>query len=370
MAGMSESNDKQIRELRSKIDHVDLEIREKINQRAKLACNIARAKEKHATPGEEQPLYRPEREAQVLRGVVEGNEGPIDDKSIALIFREIMSACLALERPLTAAYLGPKGTFTQGAVLKHFGHAVTALPMHSISDVFAQVESGDADYGVVPVENSTEGVVNHTLDSFMNSPLVICGEVLLDIRLHLMAHRDAKPEHIKRICAHQQALAQCRRWLELNYTGTERLAVQSNGEAARRSAELAGYAAVASEAAAEVYGLQIIARDIQDRADNATRFLVIGRQPAEPSGTDKCSILVSVKNEPGALYRILEPFHRKQVMLTRLDTRPSRDVAWNYVFFIEFQGHETEQKISAALSDLQEIAVALKRLGSYPQAAF
>ena len=365
---MSESNDKEISALRGEIDRIDSELRKKINRRADLACKIARAKEKHAAPGEQLPFYRPEREAKVLQGVMESNEGPMDSKSMARIFREIMSACLALERPLTVAYLGPKGTFTQGAVLKHFGHAAAALPMHSISDVFAQVEAGDADYGVVPVENSTEGVVNHTLDSFMNSPLVICGEVVLDIRLHLMAHRDAQPEHIKRICAHQQGLAQCRRWLDLNWPGTEQVAVQSNGEAARRSAELAGYAAVASEAAAEVYSLQIIARDIQDRADNATRFLVIGRQPAEPCGTDKCSILVSVKNEPGALYRILGTFHREQIMLTRIDTRPSRDTAWNYVFFIEFQGHEAEPKISAALEELQEIAVALKKLGSYPEA--
>ena len=365
---MSEAKDTELKNLRREIDRVDAQLLKRVNQRAELARKIARAKEKYAVPGEKFPLYRPEREAQVLRKALADNSGPMDDESVAHIFREIMSACLALERPLTVAYLGPEGTFTQGAVLKHFGHAADALPMQSISDVFTQVESKAADYGVVPVENSTEGMVNHTLDNFMNSPLLICGEVVLNIRLHLMMHRDAKPEHIKRICAHQQALAQCRRWLDLNWPGTQQVAVQSNGEAARRSAELAGYAAVAGDAAADAYDLQIIARDIQDQADNATRFLVIGQQRVAPCGADKCSILISVKNEPGALYHILEPFHREQLMLTRIDTRPSRDGAWSYVFFIEFQGHEEEQKISAVLDQLQETAVVLKRLGSYPEA--
>jgi len=242
------------------------------------------------------------------------------------------------------------------------------VPQATIDAVFAQVESGECNYGVVPVENSTEGMVSHTLDNFMDSPLKISGEVEMRISHQLLAAPGTTGEAVQRICAHQQALAQCRNWLDRHYPGIERQAVSSNGEAARLAAETPGVAAVAGEIAAELYGLDTLAEHIEDYPDNTTRFLVIGREDVPPSGSDKTSIIVSSRNKPGALFSLLDPFRRAGVSLTRIDTRPSRTEKWAYVFFIEFEGHLQDPNIAAIVKELEEQSILLKPLGSYPRA--
>jgi chorismate mutase/prephenate dehydratase len=282
------------------------------------------------------------------------------------LFREIMSACLALEQPLNIAYLGPEGTFTQAAALKQFGHSVHTLALNGIDDVFREVEAGAAHYGVVPIENSTEGVVRHTLDLFQHSRLNICGEVQLRIHHNLLA-RDTDAA-ITRVLAHQQALAQCRAWLESNLPHAEHLAVSSNAEAARMASLQEGAAAIASETAAEIYGLAIRNRNIEDEPDNTTRFLVIGRQAALPSGNDLTSLLISVHNRPGALHSMLEHFARNGVSMTRIESRPSRKGVWDYVFYIDIEGHRENVPVAKALAELDKEAFAVKVLGSYPRA--
>ena len=364
--------------LREDIDALDRQIQQMINQRARCAVQVAEVKQgasesaradssESAAPGEVM-FYRPEREAQVLRNVMERNTGPLDDAVMATIFREIMSACLALERPLRVAYLGPEGTFTQAAALKHFGHAVINRPQQTIANVFSQVESGECSYGVVPVENSTEGMVSHTLDHFIDSPLKICGEVELRIQLHMLAAPAAEVEGIRSICAHQQALAQCRHWLDRNWPGVDRVAVSSNGEAARMAAADTSVVAVAGDMAADLYGLKRLATNIEDYADNTTRFLIIGREAVPPSGKDKTSIVVSTRNKPGALFHLLSPFEQEGVGLTRIDTRPSRTETWAYVFFMEFEGHLQDPHIQRIVQALEQQSVLLKALGSYPKA--
>ncbi len=364
-----------LEQLREQIDSVDRQIHELLNRRAEFAKQVADVKLREFRVGSggagelaQVMFYRPEREAQVLRKVMERNSGPLEDKTVAHIFREIMSACLALERPMEVAYLGPEGTFSNAAALKHFGHAVICAPYPAIGEVFAQVESGQCSFGVVPVENSTEGMVNHTLDNFLNSPLKICGEVELRIELHLLANAETNAGNVKRICAHQQALAQARQWLDANWPQVERVAVSSNGEAARMAAEEVGVAAVAGDIAAEHYGLLKLASSIEDYADNTTRFLVIGRDEVAASGSDKTTLVVSAHNKPGALFKLLEPFQRDGISLTRIDTRPSRTQTWAYVFFIEFEGHRDDPAIAAILSELEEKSITLKILGSYPKA--
>ena len=351
--------------LRGEIDAVDARIHALLNDRARLARQVGISK--HAD-GHTVDFYRPEREAQVLRKVMERNHGPLDSKAVAHIFREIMSACLALEKPLEVAYFGPAGSFTNAAALKHFGHSVIALAQPSIATVFAQVESGQCQYGVVPVENSTEGMVNHTLDNFINSPLKICGEVELRINLHLLANSRTDAKSVAKICAHPQALAQARNWLDSNWPHVAIEPVSNNAEAARLAADSDGIAAVAGDLAAEQYGLLKIAENIEDYANNTTRFLIVARDDVSPSGSDKSSIIVSMHNKPGALFRLLEPFNREGVMLTRIDTRPSRTENWAYLFFIEFEGHRQDEKISKILAELEEKSVMLKLLGSYPRA--
>ncbi len=358
--------------IRADIDAIDRQIQDLLNRRAVCAQQVAEVKRAELTAAAgatgELSFYRPEREAQVLRAVMERNPGPLPAAEVAHIFREIMSACLALEQPVRVAFLGPEGTFSQAAALKHFGHAVVGRPLPGIGDVFAAVDAGDTDYGVVPVENSTEGMVTHTLDNFIRSQLKICGEVELPVRLHLLASPASDPAAIRRICAHQQALAQCRGWLDKHWHGVEQAAVSSNGEAARLAAQDPTTAAVAGDMAREGHGLQSLASNIQDYPDNTTRFLVIGREGAKPSGRDKTSIIVSTHNRPGALFRVLEPFQREQLMLTRIDTRPSRTETWTYLFFIEFEGHQDEPRIAAVLEEIRAQTVMVKILGSYPQA--
>jgi chorismate mutase / prephenate dehydratase len=366
----------ELQRIRAEIDRIDQQIQDLLNRRAGCALEVAEVKKAellrehgiHGTHPPETSFYRPERVAQVLRQVMARNAGPLPAGEVAHIFNEIMSACLSLEQPMSIAFLGPEGTFTQAAAIKHFGHAVVSHPQATIDGVFEEVESGNANYGVVPVENSTEGMVTHTLDNFIKSTLKICGEVELPVRLHLLGSPECTPETVTRICAHQQALGQCRGWLEKNWHGVEQVATSSNGEAARMAAADPGIAAVAGDLAQESYRLVRLASNIQDYPHNTTRFLVLGRELVRPSGRDKTSVIVSTHNRPGALFRLLEPFQREQLMLTRIDTRPSRSETWTYLFFIEFEGHRDESRVAAVLRELEEQTVMLKVLGSYPQA--
>lgn len=352
--------------LREKIDAIDEQIGELISQRAQCAQSVAEVKTRYSD-GSAPIFYRPEREAQVLRKAMARNKGPLSNEEYARLFREIMSACLALENPIKVAFLGPEGTFTQEAALKHFGSSAKVVPMTAIDDVFREVESGACQFGVVPVENSTEGVVTHTLDSFMTSNLNICGEVVLRIHHNLMVSDVTNTDSISRIYSHAQSLAQCRKWLDAHYPKAERIAVPSNAEAAKRMRSEWNAAAIAGETAAKLYGLTILADKIEDMPDNSTRFLIVGRQHVGPSDHDKTSIVVAVKNEPGALHDILEPFHRLGVDLTRVESRPSRTGNWNYVFFIDFEGHMDSANVRAAVDEVAKRAADVKILGSYPK---
>jgi chorismate mutase/prephenate dehydratase len=351
---------------RARIDAVDEKIHALINERAKLAQVVGASKTR---AGHTADFYMPEREAQVLRMARERNQGPLRDEEVLRLFREIMSACLAQQEPLKVAFLGPEGTFTQTAVLTHFGHSVRALPLASIDEVFHEVEAANADFGVVPIENSTEGTVNHTLDRFLSSPLKICGEVELRIRQFLMG-RMTSLERIARVCSHQQSLAQCRSWLQDHLPDVERIDVASNAEAARRARDEDGTAAIAGQTAAEVYNLEVLATDIEDRPDNTTRFLVLGRKLFEPSGEDRTTLLVSVSHgqAPGALFRLLEPLARHRVSMTRIESRPSRRRKWDYVFFIDLEGHCADKPVAHALAALKRRASLFRILGSYPRA--
>ncbi|PIE42902.1 MAG: prephenate dehydratase [Gammaproteobacteria bacterium] len=363
---LSESEKKALSEIREQIDAIDQEIQHLINRRAACAQKVADIKTRSLVDADQAVFYRPEREAQVLRRVKESNEGPLDAEEMARLFREIMSACLALEKPMHIAFLGPEGTFTQAAALKHFGHSVVSVPRVAIDEVFREVESGAAHYGVVPVENSTEGMVSQTLDMFMSSPVKICGEVQLRIHHLFLAAEEARPEDIVRVYSHQQSFAQCRQWLEANWRNVARVTVSSNAEAAKKAKTEPGSAAIAGAMSAQIYGLQTMAENIEDRPDNTTRFLIIGRENVLPSGHDKTSILVSMRNRPGALYRVLEPFHRHAISLTRIETRPSPNGTWAYVFYIDFEGHVDDEKVVLVLDQLAAEAVELKTLGSYP----
>jgi chorismate mutase/prephenate dehydratase len=353
--------------VRGRIDAVDVEIQRLISERAKLAQLVGISK--NAATGRTVDFYRPEREAQVLRAARQRNSGPLRDEEVLRLFREIMSACLAQQEPLKVAFLGPEGTFTQSAVFTHFGHSVRALAVASIDEVFHEVEAANADFGVVPIENSTEGTLNHTLDRFLTSPLKICGEVELRIRHHLMG-RMSDLAGIERVCSHPQSLGQCRGWLDEHLPGIEQVPVASNAEGARRARDEKGSAAIAGETAAEIYGLNVLAAEIEDRADNTTRFLVLGRKLFTPSGADRTTLLVSVghTDAPGALYRLLEPLARHKVSLTRIESRPSHRRKWDYVFFIDCEGHAEEKHVKQALAALKKRASLFRVLGSYPRA--
>ncbi len=360
--------------IREEIDSIDLEIHSLLNKRALCATHVAEVKLKNSrkdTSSKDRSylFYKPEREAQVLRKIADRNDGLLKDSSVVYIFREIMSACLALENPLKISYLGPEGTFSQAAALKHFGHGVGCKPESSIQEVFSEVYSGRTHFGVVPVENSTEGMVSHTLDNLMESPLKIVGEVEVRIEHHFLTSWEAREADISKICAHEQGLAQCRKWLDLNWPRVERQAVASNGVAAMLAAEGSGVAAIAGESAERQYNLKRISSNIEDFGDNTTRFLIVGPDDVPQSGDDKTSILISSRNKPGALFRILDPFQKAGISLTRIDTRPSRTEKWTYVFFIEFEGHSADAEVTKIFQQLEEQTVSLKVLGSYPRAS-
>jgi chorismate mutase / prephenate dehydratase len=354
-------SDSELERLRGEIDRVDERLLTALNERARLAREIGTLKVGQA--------YRPEREAHVLRRIKERNPGPLSSETVALLFREIMSACLALERPITVAYLGPKGTFSERAALKHFGLAAAALPTPSIDEVFRAVESGSADFGVVPVENSTEGAVGRSLDLMPQTPMKVCGEVVVRIHHHLMSK--SKPGdlgEIRRVFSHGQSLAQCHEWLNANLPKAERVAVASNAEAARRAAEEAGSAAVAGEMAAEHYGLGILASNIEDEPNNTTRFLVLGDSQPKASGRDKTSLVLSARNRAGAVYEMLTPFATRGVSMTKFESRPSRVALWEYLFFVDIEGHRDDANVASALAEVERIAGYMKVLGSYPAA--
>ena len=354
----------QLDEIRERIDALDRQIQDLLNARASAAQEVARIK--LASDGDT-VFYRPEREAQVLRTVKARNQGPLGDEAIARLFREIMSECLALELPLDVGFLGPEGTFTQAAALKHFGHAVGTVPMAAISDVFQEVESGACHYGVVPVENSSEGVVSHTLDMFLNSPLQICGEVTMRIHHNLLSASDDLGT-LKMVYSHQQSLAQCRGWLDRHLPFVERVPVGSNAEAAKRAMADEAAAAIAGEMAAELYDLKVLVPNIEDDPGNTTRFLVVGRQAVPPSGDDKTSLLMSTRNEAGGLHRLLAPLAEHGISMTRIESRPSRRGNWDYVFFVDINGHRNDEQVAQALRVLQAQAGMFKVLGSYPKA--
>ncbi len=350
--------------VRERIDAIDGELLRLISERAKCATEVARIKLETGGQGGETAFYRPEREAAILRRVREQNPGPLAGETVARLFREVISACLALEQPMRVAYLGPEGTYTHSAALKQFGHAVEAVPCSAIDEIFRQVEARTVDFGVVPVENSTEGVVSHTLDMFLNSPLKISGEVELRVN-HCLLSRAEGTAAIRRVYAHQQALAQCRRWLDEHLGQAERIPLASNAEAARLAAGEAGAAAIASQTAAEIYQLPVLAANIEDEPNNTTRFLVIGRHDVPPSGQDKTTLLLSTANRPGALHRMLEPLASSGISMTRIESRPSRRGTWDYVFFVDVEGHREEPRLASALQALQGEAAMVRVLGSY-----
>jgi len=356
-------NQDEINNRRVRIDAIDVEIHELLNERVRIAQEIARYK----AGDSEGDFYRPEREAQVLRAVMERNQGPLSDQTVAALFREIMSAALAAESPVRIGYLGPEGTYSHAAAMKHFGKFAESLPRATIDEVFRSVEKGAANYGVVPVENSIEGGVTHTLDKFLDTPLKISGEVQLRIR-HQLLSNEKSLEGVHTVFAHNQSLAQCRSWLGANLPTAALEAVTSNAEAARRVREHDHAAAIASAHAGELYELAVLAADIEDNPRNTTRFLVIGSQSPPPSGRDKSSLIVASHNRPGALHRLLTPFSDHGISMSRIESRPSRQALWEYVFFIDIEGHQADENIRDALVQLEGEAAFLKLLGSYPVA--
>ena len=352
-------------DVRSKIDQIDRDIQSLIAERAQFAHQVGKAKGKLAAAVD---YYRPEREAQVLRMVVDRNEGPLSDEVLVHVYREIMSACLAQQEPLKIGYLGPEGTFSQQAVLKHFGRSAMGLPMASIEEVFQEVEAGSADFGVVPVENSGQGTIQITLDMFLTSNLKICGEVELRVQQYLMS-RSGRLEDIERVYGHPQSFMQTSAWMRANLPKAEKIPVASNAEGARRARNADDAAAIGGESAGHVYGLKkVVTKPIQNDADNTTRFLVVGRNIFPTSGHDRTSVLVFIHDKPGALFDVLSPFARHGISMNRIESRPSHHGKWEYGFFIDLAGHIDDAPMQAALAELEAHSAQIKVLGSYPVA--
>lgn len=349
-----------LKDLRGRIDALDAEIVKLLSLRAELAQAVGHVKEGA-------PVYRPEREAQILRRIEELNPGPLPDRALQRVYTEIMSACRALEDQMTVAFLGPEGTYSQEAAIKHFGGMVPLLPAASIDEVFRRVESGEVGYAVVPVENSTEGAVGRTLDLLLATRSRVCGEVMLPIHQCLM-NRGGTLVPIRKVYSHMQSLAQCQRWLARHLPKAETVPVVSNAEAARIAAGERASAAIASQTAAGLYGLKIVARNIEDEARNTTRFLVLGKEDAAPSGKDKTSLILSTRNVPGAVHQLLTPLAENGVSMSRLESRPARTGTWEYVFYIDLEGHCRDANVARALTSLERKASLFKNLGSYPAA--
>ncbi|GAB3649217.1 prephenate dehydratase [Ramlibacter alkalitolerans] len=356
---------KPLSELRTAIDQVDRELLALLNRRAALANEVGELKR-----AEGSPVFRPEREAQVINGLQTANPGPLKDNNIAHIWREIMSACRALEAPQRVAFLGPSGTFSEQAALQFFGASIEKIPCVSIDEVFRATAAGTAEYGVVPVENSTEGVIARSLDLFLSTPLHIVGESSLLVRHNLLRKDNASLQGIEVVLAHPQALAQCQGWLGTHLPDAERRAVSSNAEGARLAATHPNWAGIASDRAATEFGLHIAAHAIQDDAFNRTRFAVICLPQTlaapEASGKDCVSLIVSVPNRPGAVHDMLVPLKKHGVSMTRFESRPARSGQWEYFFYIDLQGHPAQPQVAAALKDLQALCAFYKVLGTYP----
>lgn len=352
--------EKLLKPLRDQIDAIDAQLLDLLNRRARVAQEVGHVKNKV-----DAPIFRPEREAQVLRGIAERNPGPLGNNELQTIFREIMSACRSLEKKVIVAYLGPEGTFSEQAVYQHFGKSINAIPCASIDEVFRAAEAGTADFGVVPIENSTEGAISRTLDLLMQTPLTISSEVAIPIHHSLMT-LSGNMDGVRSICAHSQALAQCQGWLNQHYPNIMRQAVASNAEAARLASENPAVAAIAGEIASQHYGLQVVSAHIQDEPQNRTRFAVIGHKETESSGKDQTSLVLSVQNKAGAVYKMLAPLEKFGVSMTRFESRPAKTGNWEYYFFVDIEGHLKEEKIRLALAELKDSVAYFKVLGSYP----
>ncbi len=359
---MSEQDE--LSQIRQRIDEIDIAIQQLVSERAACAAKVAKVKQREGVTGH---FYRPEREAQVLTAVKERNQGPLSDEASVGIFREIMAACLALEKPLKVAILGPEGTYTHSAAVKHFGSLIKIEPVASIEEVFRLVEAEGADFGIVPVENSTEGVINHTLDLLMQSPLSINGEVELRIRHNLLT-KETSLESIERIYSHQQSLAQCRLWLDKHLPHVERIATNSNAEAVLLARDHEKSASIAGILAATLYNVPVFKSDIEDEPDNTTRFVVIGNHQSPPSGADRTSLMIFAHNRPGSLYYLLEPLAKRNISMSNIESRPSRRGVWEYVFFIDIDGHREEENVKQAIEEIEQASAMVTILGSYPKA--
>ena len=351
-----------LKPLREQIDRIDDEMLALLNRRAEVVKQVGKIKQE-----KQSPFYAPVRERAIVERLSAHNPGPFPTEAIRSVFQEIISACLSLELPLKVAYLGPEATFTHMACKRRFGLSALYVPSATIASVFDEVEKSLADFGVVPIENSTEGVVNHTLDSFIDSPLVIDGEIVLEVS-HCLLNRSGDMHDIQKVYSHPQAVAQCRKWLAENLPRAAVIEVASTALAARLAKDDPQSAAVASELAGQLYDLRVVKRKIEDHVQNVTRFLVIGRQPTEPTGRDKTSILFSVKDEPGVLFRVLASFANHKINLSKIESRPSRKRPWEYVFFIDLDGHADDANVKTALVEFAKACDFVKVLGSYPRA--
>ncbi|MGZ8265915.1 MAG: prephenate dehydratase [Burkholderiales bacterium] len=349
-----------LKSLREKIDEVDGKLVKLLSMRARIVQEVGEVKQRVA-------VYRPEREAQILRRVSQLNPGPLPDGALQRVFTEIMSACRSLEDTMTVAFLGPEGTYSQEAAQKHFGTSTPLDACATIDEAFRRVETGAVGYAVVPVENSTEGAVGRSLDLLLATEARVCGEVMLPIHQCLMSNAKGVAD-IVRVYSHTQSLAQCQRWLARHLSHAEQVPVVSNAEAARLASKERGAAAIASRTAADLYGLELLARNIEDESKNTTRFLVIGKHDAEPSGRDKTSLILSTRNVPGAIHALLTPLAANGVSMTKLESRPARTGLWEYVFYVDIQGHARDANVAAALAELERNASLFKNLGSYPAA--
>lgn len=348
-----------LEKLRKKIDELDSQILQLLNKRAEIVLAIKKIKEtENLSP------YSPEREQEVYNRLIKNNPGPFPNEALKAVFREIMSASISLEKKLKIAFLGPEASFTHMAALKKFGSQVEYIPLPSIADVFNEVSKKSADYGVVPIENSIEGIINHTLDMFIDSPLLICSEIIIEISHNLLSNYPL--DKIKKVYSRDTAFAQCRRWLQLNLPHAQLIEVPSTTHGVILAKKEKGAAAIASELAAKLYKMKIVAKGIEDIPGNCTRFLVIGNIVSERTGFDKTSIMFSIKDRVGALYSILRPFAKNNINLTKIESRPSKKRAWEYIFFVDFVGHQDDPNVKKALKAVSEQCILLRVLGSYP----
>jgi chorismate mutase / prephenate dehydratase len=359
----SDTNDK-LHDIRDKIDNIDEQVLILLNKRATMAQEVAKIK----NTTKDKSFYRPEREAQVLDKISILNKGPLKNEAARLVFRQIMSVCLALEKPMQIGFLGPIGTFTQSAAIKHFGNACKTIPYRSINSVFHAVATKQIDYGVVPIENSTEGVVTHTLDSFVDFPVNICAEVTVRVEHNLAISKNNSNNKINRIYSHQQSFAQCRSFIDEFYSNVEKISLSSNAAAAKILSNNKNSAAITSKTAIDLYDLKTIKENIEDNPNNTTRFLIIGTQQVSPSNNDKTSILISSKHQAGALYKLLKPLNTHKVDMTRIESRPLKSTVWQYLFFIDLKGHKEDKNVATALKELKKQSLMFKIIGSYPVA--